>query len=152
MGTDTIGSQRLGLRCLVLNGMNTFLRLWFNKRISGKFSRSLGYFGKQFGCPVHELCQISNPSGTQTLKSICPVLWELGLHTEYIVSPFPSLRFREAFQKRLWALKCESLHFPHCIKWPSFNVCVRYFVWNFTGNLWNSTQNILPKHWKIWFL
>ena len=27
-----------------------------------------------------------------------------------------------------------------------------YFVWNFQGTLWNSTQNILPKHWKLWFL
>ena len=25
-------------------------------------------------------------------------------------------------------------------------------MWNFKGNLWNSTQNILPIHWKIWFL
>ena len=25
---------------------------------------------------------------------------------------------------------------------------VRYFVWNFKGYLWNSTQNILPIHWK----
>ena len=31
--------------------------------------------------------------------------------------------------------------------------CVgRYFVWNFKGTLWNSTQNALPIHWKIWFL
>ena len=34
----------------------------------------------------------------------------------------------------------------------SFNVWVRYFVWNFKGHLWNSTQNILPIHWKMWFL
>ena len=25
-------------------------------------------------------------------------------------------------------------------------------MWNFKGILWNSTQNILPIHWKIWFL
>ena len=25
-------------------------------------------------------------------------------------------------------------------------------MWNFKGTLWNSTQNILPIHWKIWFL
>ena len=25
-------------------------------------------------------------------------------------------------------------------------------MWNFKGYLWNSTQNILPIHWKIWFL
>ena len=38
------------------------------------------------------------------------------------------------------------------IKSTSFNVWVRYFVWNFKGTLWNSTQNIFPIHWKIWFL
>ena len=38
------------------------------------------------------------------------------------------------------------------IKSTSFNVRVRYFVWNFKGTVWNSTQNILPIHWKIWFL
>ena len=31
----------------------------------------------------------------------------------------------------------------------SFNVWTRYFVWNFKGSLWNSTQNILPIHWKM---
>ena len=30
-----------------------------------------------------------------------------------------------------------------CIKIISFNVWVRYFLWNFRGYLWNSTQNIL---------
>ena len=34
----------------------------------------------------------------------------------------------------------------------SFNAWVRYFVWNFKGNFWNSTQNILPIHWKMRFL
>ena len=34
----------------------------------------------------------------------------------------------------------------------SFNVWVRYFVWNFKGTLWNSTQNILPIHWRMWIL
>ena len=34
----------------------------------------------------------------------------------------------------------------------AFNVCARYFVWNFKGYLWNSTQNILPIHWKMWIL
>ena len=31
----------------------------------------------------------------------------------------------------------------------SFNVWVKYFEWNFKGILWNSTQNILPIHWKM---
>ena len=34
-------------------------------------------------------------------------------------------------------------------KKASFNVSVRYFVWNFKGTLWNSTQNLLPIHWKM---
>ena len=34
----------------------------------------------------------------------------------------------------------------------SFNVWVRYVVWNFKGTLWNSTQNILLIHWNIWLL
>ena len=25
-------------------------------------------------------------------------------------------------------------------------------MWNFKGTLWNSTQNILPVHWKMWIL
>ena len=42
--------------------------------------------------------------------------------------------------------------FQCCIKFISFNARVRHFVWNFKGYLWNSTQNTLPIHWKIWFL
>ena len=34
----------------------------------------------------------------------------------------------------------------------SFNVWVRYFVWNFKGYLWNSTQNFSTIHWKMWIL
>ena len=37
-------------------------------------------------------------------------------------------------------------------KSTSFNAWVWYFVWNFKGTFWNSTQNILPIHWKIWLL
>ena len=37
-------------------------------------------------------------------------------------------------------------------KYTSFNAWARYFEWNFKGYLWNSTQHILPIHWKIWFL
>ena len=46
----------------------------------------------------------------------------------------------------------ELLNFNLWMKSTSFNVWVRYFVWNFKGTLWNSTQNILPIHWKIRFL
>ena len=43
-------------------------------------------------------------------------------------------------------------NFPLWIKSTSFNAWVRYFLWNFKDTLWNSTQNIFPIHWKIWFL
>ena len=43
----------------------------------------------------------------------------------------------------------ELLKLECCIKVISYNVWVRYFVWNFKGNLWNSTQNIIPIHWKM---
>ena len=46
----------------------------------------------------------------------------------------------------------ELLNFHLRIKYTSFNVWARYFVWNFKGNLWNSTQNILPIHWKMRYL
>ena len=46
----------------------------------------------------------------------------------------------------------ELLYFHLWIKSTSFNVWVRYVMWNFKGTLWNSTQNILPIHWKMWFL
>ena len=53
-------------------------------------------------------------------------------------------------QKHVWALKTkELLKCQHCIKIVSFNVWVRYFVWNFKGTLWNSTQNISPIHWTM---
>ena len=48
-----------------------------------------------------------------------------------------------AFQKRLQAHK--SGNFQFSIRYTSFSVWVRYFVWNFKGNLWNSAQNILPR-------
>ena len=54
-----------------------------------------------------------------------------------------------AFQKRLRAPQSELLYVQYWIKIVSFNVWVRYFVWNFKGSLWNSTQNILPVHWKM---
>ena len=58
-----------------------------------------------------------------------------------------------AFQKHLWALtSLRALKFHLWIKSTSRNIWARYFVWNFKGDLWNSTQNILPIHWKILFL
>ena len=57
-------------------------------------------------------------------------------------------RFKNTFE--LFNLR--ALKFSLVIKSTSFNVWARYFVWHFKGTLWNSTQNILSIHWKIWFL
>ena len=46
----------------------------------------------------------------------------------------------------------ELLNFHLWIKSTPFSVWVWHFVGNFKGTLWNSTQNILPIHWRIWFL
>ena len=58
------------------------------------------------------------------------------------------------FQEHLWDLELlnlRALKFSLWIESTSFNVWTRYFVWNFNGFLWNSTQNILCIHWKIQF-
>ena len=56
-----------------------------------------------------------------------------------------------AFHKHIRVRKSEweHLNFRHCIRIVSFNVWVRYFVLDFKGTLWNSTQNIFPIHWKM---
>ena len=60
---------------------------------------------------------------------------------------WPGGHFKNAYELlNLRALKFSPVNEIQC------NVWVRYFVWNFKGTLWNSTQNILPVHWKIWFL
>ena len=62
---------------------------------------------------------------------------------------FPSW-VRGAFQNHIWFfLIQELLRFQCFINITPFCVWERYLVWNFKGTLWNSTQNILPKHWKI---
>ena len=62
-------------------------------------------------------------------------------------------RARGAFQKHLWAPKSKNSYIFTCSWNLQFcNVWVRYSVWNFKGTLWNSIQNILPIHWKIWVL
>ena len=43
-------------------------------------------------------------------------------------------------------LNLRVLNIPLRIEYMPFNVWVRYFVWNFKGYIWNSTQNILPIH------
>ena len=77
---------------------------------------------------------------------IMNIPWEPYLH--YLPSVWRNYwgRFKNAFKLlNLRALKFSPANI-------SFNVWVRYFVWNFKGYLWNSTQNILPIHWKMRFL
>ena len=62
-----------------------------------------------------------------------------------------SLCIRGLFKKCSWTIKSKTLKLSPVNKIHIFNVWVRYFVWNLKGYLWNSTQNILPIHWKIWF-
>ena len=50
-----------------------------------------------------------------------------------------------AFQKRLRARKPEGSTSYILVNYTSFNIWARYFVWN-------STQNMLPIHWKFRFL
>ena len=59
---------------------------------------------------------------------------------------------RGHFKNTYELLNVWALNFHMWIKSTSFNVWVKYFVCNFKGNLWNSTQNILPIHWKMWSL
>ena len=66
---------------------------------------------------------------------------------------YGSILGKGGIQKHLWSIKSKcSWNFHLWMKFTSFNVWVRYFVWNFKGYLWNSTQNIIPIHWKIQFL
>ena len=78
--------------------------------------------------------------------------WPTEAHNDPHMGPIATetgddYRCRRVFQKHLWALK-----FSPWIKSASFIVWVGYFVLNFKGTLWNSTQNILPIHWKILIL
>ena len=62
------------------------------------------------------------------------------------------IRIGGRFKNTYELLNLRALKFSPWIKSTSFNVWVRYFVWNFKGTLWNSTRNIWPIHWKIRFL
>ena len=58
------------------------------------------------------------------------------------------MRFKKDYG--LWNLR--ALKFSPVNKMHIFQCMDKIFLWNFKGNLWNATQNILPIHWKIWFL
>ena len=49
-------------------------------------------------------------------------------------------------------LNSRALNISTLYKIASCNVWVRSIAWNFKGTLWNSTQNILPIHWRCAFM
>ena len=63
------------------------------------------------------------------------------------VMKIPAGHFKNTYE----LLNLRALKYSPADKTYIFNVWVRYFAWNFKGTLWNSTQNILLIHWKIWF-
>ena len=56
------------------------------------------------------------------------------------------------FKNTYELLNLRALKFSHANKILIFQCVGKIFVWNFKGTLWNSTQNILPIHWKMWLL
>ena len=97
---------------------------------------------------------------SMTISSVFPahyISWSLRLIFLYITvsvpCPFLTITFTFPLHLRfqrgngLWALKFSPVNKMAC-----FNAWVRYFVWNFKGDFWNSTRNILPIHWKMRFL
>ena len=66
---------------------------------------------------------------------------EIGPTDVLILMP-PGGRFKNAYE----LLNLRALKISIFYKIISFNVWVRYFLWNFKGTLSNSTQNILSIH------
>ena len=75
-------------------------------------------------------------------------LWPEPMLTIFYGPQVPGGRFKNTYE----LLIPRALKISMSYKIVSFNVRVRYFVWNFKGSLWNSTQNILPIHWKMCIL
>ena len=68
--------------------------------------------------------------------------------TVSIIAEFGKQVSGECFKNIYELLNLRALKFSTLQKIASFSAWVRYFVWNFKGTLWNSTQNILPIHRK----
>ena len=56
------------------------------------------------------------------------------------------------FKNTYELLNVRALKFPPVDKIHIFQCMDKIFCVDFKGTIWNSTQNILPIHWKIWFL
>ena len=80
----------------------------------------------------------------------CLVIWRSFRHQHYQLSN-PSIWQTDCwgrFKKAYVLLNLRALKIHPWMKCTSFIEWVRYFVCNFKGDLWKSTQNILPIHWK----
>ena len=78
--------------------------------------------------------------------------WSLVMHMQHVSVKYIISVSGGRFKNTHELLNLRALKFSPVNKNTSFNVWVRYFVWNFKGTLWNSTQNTLPIHWKMQFL
>ena len=127
------------LICARING-------WVNNRKAGDLRRHQAHYD----ITVMEQTSLEAGSATQ-------MPWPLLIHRKKL--PLASIlclsqvglvclidlggRVKNAYELlNIRALKISMLH-----KIIYFNVWVRYFVWNFKGHHWNSTQNILPILW-----
>ena len=104
---------------------------------------------------VNELARpSSNEDLTRNLGQL-PAGWEERIHTDGRIFYIDHSMWGDlggGFKNTYELLNLRALKFSSVTESTSFNVWVKYFVWNFKGTLWNSTQNIIPIHWKIWFL
>ena len=100
-------------------------------------------------------CSISIANALEILQSCTKLLvcgtwyWSaLSLEMPRHISNVARVCFKNTYEfLNLRALKLSPLN-----KINIFQCMGKIFVWNFKGTLWNSTQNILPIYWKIWFL
>ena len=107
---------------------------------------------------MQERCTSSALAMDLSLSCTNPLRWSNAI--SHWLSPYPewflvifvyTLRPGGLFKNAYGLVNSGALKFPFSLCYTSFNVWVRYFVWNFEANPWNptGTQNILPIHSKI---
>ena len=118
-------------------------------------SKCRGEGGGIFPTLCVECCLVYNSTGLCT-TSLHAESWDVRLQGKIELQMLNNrgswllhYSLQGAFQKHLnlRALKISMLYKNHIFQ--CIIVCVRYFVWNFKGYLWNSTQDILPIPWKM---
>ena len=70
-------------------------------------------------------------------------------HIDLFQLHLPGVATRGRFRNTYELLHLRALKFSPVNKIHIFQCMGMIFLWNFKGTLWNSTQNILPIHWKI---